>query len=376
MFVMITIFSAVLAAVWAIVWASLVRALMLPSSAVFALAIVFLAAYFLQFLRLFSRRPIARIFFLQFFGNFVLGLMVQLFFGAVLKEIVLFCAGSFFRLQNMQALDQTLSAWTISICFVANAWGVWTALKGPRIKKIRIVAKDWPKSQDGFRIVQISDLHVGPLIKSKYVQSVVCKALELEPDLIALTGDIGDGSVAELEEELEPLRSLAAEHGVFYVSGNHEYYSGIDSWMKKMAELGMKVLFNEGSWLGLSKHDLWIGGVPDISCNRIRPDHESKPAKAFPPAGREGFKILLAHQPKSCFEASKAGFDLMLSGHTHAGQFFPVRLLVGFFNPYAKGLNLHEKMLVYVNSGTGFWGPPQRLWVPSEITCLEIFSTL
>jgi predicted MPP superfamily phosphohydrolase len=172
---------------------------------------------------------------------------------------------------------------------------------------------------------------------------------------------------------LETLRGLKATHGVFFVTGNHEYYWNAPRWIHEIKKLGIQVLTNEGKMIPLPDRNLWIGGVPDVSAGGFDPSTPSRPALAMPPVGSsECLKILLAHQPKSCFEAQKAGFDLMLSGHTHWGQFFPFNYLVGFFNPYHKALNNHEGMWVYVNSGTGFWGPPLRLGVPSEITLIQM----
>jgi uncharacterized protein len=176
-------------------------------------------------------------------------------------------------------------------------------------------------------------------------------------------------------EDLEPLRKLHAKHGVYYVTGNHEYYWKGQEWIDKVKELGFTVFHNDGKTITLPEKDIWLAGVPDHTCSRFYPGQVSDPLLAMQSnPNASAAKILLAHQPKSCFGAQEAGFEFMLCGHTHWGQFFPVSLLVGLFNPYHKGLNLHKNMWVYVNAGTGFWGPPLRLGVPSEITCFTLKS--
>jgi predicted MPP superfamily phosphohydrolase len=219
-------------------------------------------------------------------------------------------------------------------------------------------------------MAQISDLHVGASIKADYVAKVVQRVMDLEPDLIVLTGDLGDGNVFELQKDLEPLRRLRAPHGVFYVAGNHEYYWNVRAWMAKMKELGFTVLENDGRWLPKAK--LWVGGVPDFTAHKMEPNGASDPARAFPREKVNGPSLLLAHQPKSIVAAAAAGFDMMVCGHTHSGQFFPANLLVRFFNPYHHGLHRHENTWIYVNAGTGFWGPPLRLFVPPEITLFRL----
>ena len=271
----------------------------------------------------------------------------------------------FTSLQYLHAIAPTLEPLiclsTILLCIFANIWGVITALSSPTVREIEVPVVN-------FRIAQISDLHVGPIIKREFVEKVVEKVLQLKPNVIAITGDLGDGDVDELGNDLEPLRQLP---NAYYVTGNHEYYWNVEKWIAKVKELGITPLQNEGQWLN---EKIWIGGVRDISCKRIRPDHESNPNLAIHKAA--AYKILLAHQPKSCYAAAEAGFDLMLAGHTHRGQFFPISLIVGFFHPFHKGLHQYRSMKVYVNAGTGFWGPPLRLWVPSEITLLRLVNKL
>lgn len=292
---------------------------------------------------------------------FSLGFISFLMVAALFKDIL----SLFFPLSSVMLFALFI------LSFLMNLQSLWIAKKGPQVKTTRI--------KTGFvgeplRIVQLSDLHVGPIITQNYVENVVQMVSHLKPDLIVATGDMGDGDVALLSSALEPLRRLSQLAPCFHIPGNHEYYWNAQEWISKMESLGFEALINRGLPLTLpGKIPLWLGGVPDPQGARFIPSHQSDPSKAMDAKQARGrYKILLAHQPKSCYEAVKAGFDLMLCGHTHGGQFFPFTMLVGFFNPYTRGLNNHHGMKVYVNVGTGFWGPPLRLGARAEITCLEL----
>ncbi|MGZ3771302.1 MAG: metallophosphoesterase [Bdellovibrio sp.] len=266
----------------------------------------------------------------------------------------------------IQPYEPQLSALFILLAVIFNLKGIHTGLKGPAVKKVVVKVPEHLKSLDGVRIVQISDLHLGPVIQQKYVRPIADEIHKLKPDILVLTGDIGDGEAKLYSKELSPFEKIKTTYGKFYVTGNHEHMWGANEWIQSLEEYGIQPLINKGVQLN---EDLFLGGVPDISAHHFAFEN-SAPHKAI--NGAMGFKILLAHQPKSCAEAEKAGFDLMLSGHTHNGQFFPFNLLVGFFNPYSRGLNQHGKMQVYVNVGSGFWGPPLRLGVESEVTLLVL----
>ena len=189
------------------------------------------------------------------------------------------------------------------------------------------------------------------------------------PDMIALTGDFADSNPDDVEQAITPLADLTAAHGVYFVTGNHEYFWDAAAWMAAFRRLGAKVLTNEHTVIGRGTDAVVVAGVTDISTRRMGPPHGSNPAAALagaPPTT----KILLAHQPASCVDAEKAGADLQLSGHTHSGQYFPFNLMIGWFQRYYKGLNRHGALWVYVNQGTGYWGPPLRAGVPAEVTLL------
>jgi predicted MPP superfamily phosphohydrolase len=247
---------------------------------------------------------------------------------------------------------------------------------GPKVKEITVPVEGLPSELNGLRIAQISDLHVGPTIRKEYVQNVVSKVLSLNADLIAVTGDLADGTPTHLESHLLPLANLKAPLGTYYVTGNHEYYWGADQWLKKVTQLGFTPLINENKVVTTRGRKILIGGVTDTSSHQFIPSHQSSPRKAAETKEDCSFKVLLAHRPDSCFAAVSEGFHLQLSGHTHAGQFFPWNLLVRLAHKYYQGLNRHENMWVYVNAGTGYWGPPHRFAVPAEVTLIRLAASV
>jgi predicted MPP superfamily phosphohydrolase len=251
--------------------------------------------------------------------------------------------------------------------------GLIIARRRPGIVEIEIPVVDLPHALHGFSIAQISDVHVGPTIKRGFVEGIVRRVNELEADMIAVTGDLVDGSVQQLSAHTAPLAGLTARHGAYFVTGNHEYYSGERAWTEEIRRLGLRVLENEHVVL---KHDgasLVLAGVTDYGAHHFDPAQRSDPAAALRGAPIDaGAKVLLAHQPSSAMAAANAGFDVQISGHTHGGQFWPWNLFVHFFQPFSSGLHRLKDLWIYVSRGTGYWGPPNRFGVPSEITWIRL----
>jgi predicted MPP superfamily phosphohydrolase len=199
----------------------------------------------------------------------------------------------------------------------------------------------------------------------------------LQADLIAVTGDLVDGDVAHLAGHTAPLAELSSRHGTFFVTGNHEYYSGERAWTEELERLGLRVLKNEHVVLKHNGASLVLAGVTDVSAHHFDPKQRSDPKGALAGAPSEAAaRILLAHQPSSAPAAAQAGFDLQLSGHTHGGQFWPWNYFIKYFQPFAQGLHRLKDLWVYVNRGTGYWGPPTRFGVPSEITRIRLVPAL
>lgn len=352
--------------IWAVVWLELMLKIGLSGPVLAALFVFFAASFASQLIYIFKiRKPGYHPRFI-FFVFFVSGLFIHLFCAAVTKDALLF-------IPALQPHEQSISVCFVLLAFIFNLWGIKSALQTPRLRHVHVPLPSEHKNLDGFKIIQISDLHVSPQVTRAFVRRVVRRIMSAHPDLIVMTGDIGDSTAEIFGTRLEPFKDLQARCGAFYVTGNHEYYWDAKKWIEAIRSNGVRPLLNEG--VSLLHGKIWLGGITDPDGPHFIPEHVPDCRKALEPEEKSnpGYKILLAHQPKNCFAAEKAGFDLMLSGHTHGGQFFPFNLIVGFFNPYSKGLNCHGKKLrVYVNQGTGFWGPAQRLGVRAEITLLEL----
>lgn len=239
----------------------------------------------------------------------------------------------------------------------------------PRIRKVTIAIDNLPPELDGYRIVQWSDVHVGPTIQRRFVQSLVDRTNALDADAVAITGDLVDGSLEDLREQVEPLRDLHARDGVYYVTGNHEYYWGADEWVRALESHGLTFLKNEHRLIERGSAQLVIAGVTDPMG---RDTHKQDPKRALDGAPREAVKVLLSHRPQTAGAADKLGVDLQLSGHTHGGQFFPFNLVIKRFQPIVAGLHRVGGTWLYVNRGTGYWGPPSRLAVGGEVTVIEL----
>lgn len=250
--------------------------------------------------------------------------------------------------------------------------GFLNARRTASVRSVDIPLPRLAPALEGFRIVQISDIHVGPTIKQGYLQAIVDRVNDLQADAIAITGDLVDGSVAELAQHVAPLAQLRARHGVFFVTGNHEYYSGVHGWIDELQRLGVRVLHNEHVVLQHEGASLVLAGVTDYTGHHFDPAHRSDPAGALAGAPDDAVRVLLAHQPRTAPAAVQAGFDLQLSGHTHGGQFLPWSLFVPLQQPYTAGLHQLGRLWIYVSRGTGYWGPPKRIGAPSEIAELRL----
>lgn len=261
---------------------------------------------------------------------------------------------------------QAANLGTLAVALGVSGFGFYHARRRPRVDRVEISFPELPPELEGLRIAQFSDIHAGPTIRKPQVEAIAAAVEELGADLIVFTGDLVDGSVEDLRPHIEPLARLRAPLGCFYITGNHEYYSGVAEWIAEVRRLGFTVLLNEHRLLLESR--LLLAGVTDISS-----DPASDPQAALgadPPPG--ALRLLLAHQPRSIFAASQAGYHLQLSGHTHGGQFVPWKYFIPLQQPYIEGLHRHEQTWVYVNRGAGYWGPPIRVGAPSEISLLTL----
>lgn len=245
---------------------------------------------------------------------------------------------------------------------------------GPQVKNIVLPFKNLPAGLAGLRILHITDLHISSSLPVSFVEKLVDRVNKLKPDVVVFTGDILDSQAIRHVHEFDLLKKIQSNFGSYYVPGNHEYYWEIAQGLAVFRAIGMKVLINETANLVINNSLLQISGVPDPAARMFKqeePDFD-KVAKSLNP---EGFKILLSHQPSLANKAWDKGFSLQLSGHTHGGQFFPWNLLIGFFQKYPKGLYRIKDMQLYVNQGTGYWGPSLRLGTYCELTVITLASS-
>jgi predicted MPP superfamily phosphohydrolase len=250
---------------------------------------------------------------------------------------------------------------------VLVAWALFSASFRLQLRRVTVPVERLGSGLEGLRIVQISDLHIAERVDARFLRRVVARVNALAPDVVAVTGDLVDGSVRALSELIAPLGDLRAKFGVYYVTGNHEYYWGGPEWEAEVRRIGLTVLRNEHRVIRRGGSELVLGGVPDLQGARFHPDHACRPDLAFAGAPDGVPRILLAHQPSAARSAADAGVDLQLSGHTHGGQIFPFHLLVWLSQPVLSGLRKLSGIWVYTHRGTGTWGPRMRLGAAPEI---------
>jgi predicted MPP superfamily phosphohydrolase len=272
-------------------------------------------------------------------------------------------------------LTQSMNIGILGASALLTGYGAFEARRQPSVVRVSIPSPRLPGEFEGFRIAQISDIHVGPTVKREYVETIVEQVNQIEPDAIVFTGDLADGRVADLREDVAPLKDLSAPFGKFFVTGNHEYYAGPEDWIEEVNRLGFEVLLNEHSILQRGSGRIVLAGVTDYHGGHFVENHTSDPGAAAAGTNRDDFRILLAHQPRSIFSVAEQGFDIQLSGHTHGGQYFYGNILIALSQPFLKGLHRHHNTWIYINSGTGYWGPPIRLGVPSEITIITLTAS-
>ncbi len=243
-----------------------------------------------------------------------------------------------------------------------------------KVRQVDVSLDRLPQKLSGVTIVQLSDVHVGPTIGRPFIEAVVKQVNALTPDVIAITGDLVDGSVDQLRDAVAPLAELRAKYGVFFVTGNHEYYSGAHRWCRELTRLGVRVLRNERVSIGDESASFDLAGVDDASAHRFGRGHGADLRGALAGRDPERELVLLAHQPRQVQEASEFGVGLQLSGHTHGGQLWPWKYMVRLEQPVVSGLARIGRTQLYVSNGTGYWGPPMRLGAPAEITKITLLA--
>ena len=313
------------------------------------------------------RPPLLRIVswpFALWMGVFWLGFVALLFTDAAFTLMGAASSAAPLELSRGRALAAA------GLVLIAGGVALRSGLRVPRVVRVEVALANWPRTLDGFRIAQISDIHIGPILGRAFAEKLVARVNALAPDLVAVTGDLVDGGVDEVGDDVEPFGALRAKHGVFFVPGNHDFYSGLDGWLARVRSLGLRVLRNERVAIdgeagfdlaGVDDHrgDWRLGSSEDVAAAVLGRD----PRRAL---------VLLAHDPATFPAASAAGIDLQISGHTHGGQIWPFKWLVRIATPFVAGLYRRGASQLYVTRGVGFWGPPMRLFAPSEIAEIVI----
>lgn len=305
-------------------------------------------------------------------GDALLGVAWVLFAWAVLGQVfglVLLVAGV-----EDPARSRIVAAAVLVVAAALLAWGYAEAMRVPRVKKVDVDIAGLGRGLDGLRVALITDTHYGPIDRTRWSTAVVARVNSLDADVVCHVGDIADGTVDVRERQARPLASVRATSARVYVTGNHEYFSEAQGWLEYMQSIGWDALHNRHVVVERGGDRLIVAGVDDATAKAsgVR-GHGANLDVALAGADRSLPVLLLAHQPKQVARAVRAGVDLQVSGHTHGGQIWPFNLLVRLEQPVVSGLSRHgDSTQLYTSRGTGFWGPPFRVFAPSEITLLTL----
>jgi predicted MPP superfamily phosphohydrolase len=357
------------------VWARLVRDAALPApwnkiatAAIIVLFVLLMSSFFL--VRALHRPLAAPLMWLTYsWLGLLFFLVMALGLSDAAKAITL-------RVQGTGTIDDPERRKAISRLFAGGAAllgvgaasvGIANVLSPVAVKRVRVTLDKLNPKSSGAKIVQLTDVHVGPTIGKEYIEHVVRRVNDLDADVVVITGDLVDGSVEDLKDHVAPLATMKNKHGIYFVTGNHEYYSGAESWMAHLTRIGIKVLRNEHVRIG-GDDGFDLAGVDDPSSGT------QDLRKALSLRDPKVACVLLAHQPRGIHLAEELGVDLQLSGHTHGGQMFPWNLMVRLQQPFVAGLHKLQSAQIYVSSGTGYWGPPMRVGTSAEITEIELIA--
>lgn len=314
-------------------------------------------------------RPAAKV--AQWVGFGWLGAFFVLLCLVGTSELLLWLAARFVEPRPDWAVARAAAVAALAVALLA--WGL-RAARNPLVRRSEVRLARLPRALDGLRVVQLSDVHIGETLDGAFLQRIVEQVNRLEADLVVLTGDLVDGSVRRLGPELAPLGALRARHGVYSVTGNHEYYSGGAAWEVELSRLGLRVLHNEHAVLEVGAARLVVAGVTDLQGAQFSALDAPDLGAALRGAPEDVPRLLLAHQPRFAKRVAGHRVDLMLSGHTHGGQIFPFNLLVYLQQPVVRGLREIAGVLTYTSTGVGYWGPPFRIGARGEIAELVLRS--
>lgn len=304
---------------------------------------------------------------IYFLLSLPIGIIFLLFIATIIYEISLrVLEKTTVNSTRREFFKKTFDIGSILIATSVNAKAIYNA-NHIELEKVEVNIKNLKKS---YTIVQLSDIHIGGLIDQKFIKNLVSRVNDLNPDIIVITGDLVDTNIKYAKDALDELKNLKSAYGTYFIVGNHEYFHNVSEIINHVNSLGIKTLENENVYIGDKNEGFNLAGVYDVIGYRID-DYKPDINKALLDTTSDPI-VLLAHQPRFIKELNKK-VDLVLSGHTHGGQITPFNLLVKLQQPYIKGLHQHNlDTQIYVNKGTGFWGPPMRLGASSEITHLTL----
>ena len=306
-------------------------------------------------------------------GTTWMGLLFWLLLALGTGDLVLGLAGALHPPWSTAQLGPERAAGTALLVAAAAAVAHRNARRGPRDVRVEVALERWPRGLDGYRIVQISDIHIGPSLGRRFARHLVERVNAQAADLVVITGDLVDGALAHLEPEVAPFADLRGRDGVFFVTGNHDFYSGADAWSEHLTKLGIRVLRNESVVVGPGgEASFTLAGVDDHRAGLLPGGGGEDLDRALRVSAPGLPVVLLAHDPSTFKAAHRREVDLQLSGHTHGGQIWPFHWLVRLAIPFVAGRYSRDGSELYVSRGTGFWGPPLRLGAPAEITELVL----
>lgn len=309
-------------------------------------------------------------------GYYLFGLVFLLFVMLILRDFIwyfIYGIAKIFNSANWWIDPKNLTVlkyanWiVIFLVFAISFYSVYEAVRVPLVKNVTFTTN---KIKRDLSIVQLSDLHINRASSVATLQAIVDKTNELNPDIIVLTGDVVDDKMDHLDKYMDVLAGLKAQKGIYFSVGNHENYNGLYQIIKKLTDMGVKVLFNRGE--AIPDHNIFISGIPDMQTAMSSDFYAVNFEKAIRGTKAQNYRILLSHNPEIVDYVVKGAFDLQLSGHTHGGQIFPFHILAKKANKYLAGAYKVNDVDVYVSRGTGYWGPSMRLFAPSEISHIVI----
>ncbi|MER5641431.1 metallophosphoesterase [Kitasatospora sp. NPDC002227] len=299
-------------------------------------------------------------------GDTVLGVIWVLFTWSVLGGLVDLVVGR----------PRVVAVGVALVAAVLLGWGHYEAMRVPRVKRLEVRLPRLGSGLDGTKVVVLADTHYGPIDRARWSAKVTEAVNALDADVVVHAGDIADGNPVERREQSAPLGAVRARLARVYVTGNHEYGSQAQAWLDRMAELGWEALHNRHVVVERGGATLVLAGVDDVVAEHSGlAGHRADLGGALAGADPAHPVLLVAHQPKYVPQAAAAGVDLQISGHTHGGQIWPFNFLVRVDQPVVHGLSRHgDRTQLYTSRGAGFWGPPFRVFAPSEITLLTLRS--